>query len=139
MTRRSTSRPPWWSSIIARSQAHPGIQAAASIFQGMGPGTEKRTVFFPRTADQSPLRIQSGFCWHEEFASGRITVNVVESTDENDPCYVVYELDFKLTPVNAGLSNGLMERYRQMQESGHLPKEPLAAVAERLKSEIRLI
>jgi hypothetical protein len=111
--------------------------AGGVYFQGMAQGTEKRRIFFPRT----PVGM------HFEFnrvslvrvAPGRITVSVVESTDENDPCYVVYELDFNLKPINAGLSNGLMERYQQLQDSGHLPKEPLAAIAERLKSEIRVI
>jgi len=106
-------------------------------FQGMAPGTEKKTILFPRTPVSRPFEFNRVSVLR--VASGRITANVVESTDENDPCYVVYELDFNLRPVNAGLSNGLMERYRQLQSKGDLPNEPFTAVAERLKSEIVVI
>jgi hypothetical protein len=103
----------------------------------MPPGTEKKTVFFPRTAVSRPFEFNR--VSRLTVVSGRITVQVVESTDENDPYYVVYELDFGLRPVNAGLSNGLMERYRQLQSSGELPKESLTVVAERLKAEVVII
>jgi hypothetical protein len=106
-------------------------------YKGMDPGTEKRIVFFPRT----PL--SQGFEFNRlsllTVTPGRIRAHVAESTREDDPCYVVYELDFNLRPVNTGLSNGFMERYRQLQTAGQLPKEALAIVAERLKSEIVVI
>ena len=105
-------------------------------YQGMSPGTEKRVVFFPRTAISKDLEFNrvSGVT----LASGRIRVIVNESTDEHDP-YVVYELDYQLRPINVALSNTLMEQYRIKQASGLLPKESIADIAERLKSEMLVI
>jgi hypothetical protein len=105
-------------------------------YQGMSPGTEKRVVFFPRTAISRSLEFNrvSGVT----VASGRIRIIVVESTGEYGP-YVVYELDHQLRPINVALSNTLMEQYRMKQANGLLPKESLDAVAERLKSEMLIL
>ncbi len=105
-------------------------------FQGMTAGTEKKVIFFPRTAISK----------HSEFnrvsivriAAGRITVNVAEGTDDRMPD-VVYELDYQLRPINVALSNPLREQYRLLQASGKLPMESVDAITERLKSGIVVI
>jgi hypothetical protein len=111
--------------------------AGGTYFQGMPPGTEKKTVFFPKT----PLsqRLEFNRVSFLVVAGGRIRVNVAESTDERDPAFVVYELDYHLQPVSVTLSNGMMERYKEGQRFGKLPTESMEDIAERLERGIRVL
>ena len=105
-------------------------------FHGMNPGTEKKVIFFPRTPISKNLEFNRVSVLKSE--SGRIRVNVVENTGEDGP-YVVYEFNYQLRPINVALSNTLMERYRELQASGHLPKESFDNITERLKSSLLIL
>jgi hypothetical protein len=105
-------------------------------FQGMSPGSEKKVIFFPRTPITKNLEFNHVSVLRLE--SGRIRVNVVENTGEEGP-FVVYEFDYQLRPINVALSNTLMDRYRELQTGGHLPKESFDTITERLKAEIMIL
>jgi hypothetical protein len=106
-------------------------------FQGMPLGTEKWTVFFPRTPISN----------HEEFnrvesilvTPDRIRVVVGEGPRPQNVFAVVYEFDFSLRPINAVLSVALVGRYLELQDDGKLPRESADVTAGRLMSQVRVI
>jgi hypothetical protein len=106
-------------------------------FQGTTPGVEKKVVFFPRTDMSRPFEFNR--VTEVRVTADRITVNVAESTEEQDPCYVVYELDYSFRPINAAPSNVLMERYRQAWDRGVLPRESFAVISEQLKARLTVL
>jgi len=105
-------------------------------FQGMQPGTEKVIVYFPKT----PISEQQEFnrVVRIGIESGRVMVVVAEGIAESAP-YVTYEFDYRLQPVNASLGGTLIERYKQLQATGSLPRVSPDVVAQNLRKNVRVI
>jgi hypothetical protein len=106
-------------------------------FRGMKPGTEKWTVYFPKT----PIGMRQEFNRARQVADlggGRIRLSVHEGIFVTDP-YVMYEFDYNLQPLSATLSGELIAQYKQLQAAGEAPVESPYVTAERLMRQVRVI
>jgi len=109
----------------------------APYFKGISPGTEKWTVFFPKT----PISKYEEFNRVQSIlvtTDNRIRVVVGEGPRPQNLA-VVYELDYGLRPINAVLSVDLVGRFLEMQGTGKLPKESAYVTAEHLMRQVRVI
>lgn len=104
---------------------HRNIQGASTSrdgtpdFKGMGQGSEKAIIRFPRSPVSAGLEFNRVMDLRE--AGDHIVVTVAEGTRTTAPC-VVYEFDRQLTPVNVGLCEDFADQYLEMRAKN--PKLP---------------
>src|SRR5487761_1892688 len=105
---------------------HRDIQGASTSrdgtpdFKGMGAGSEKAIIRFPR----SPVSAGAEFNRVKNLAEteGHIVVTVAEGTSVSTAPCVIYEFDRQLTPVNVGLCEDFADQYLGMRAKN--PKLP---------------
>lgn len=106
-------------------------------FDGMGAGTEKLVVFFPKTAISQ--RLEFNRVVNIQIGPGRVTVYVAEGTDPATSPRMIYEFDYAFRPVTAQMAGNLQQRYFDLQAAGTLPEESPYDIADRLLREVKII
>ncbi len=105
-------------------------------FQGMEPGSERLEVFFPRTPISQAQEFN--FVLTVRATQYAITVIVAEGIRRDAPT-IAYEFNRSFEPTGVMLSNQIEERYTFLQNAGDAPREPFEAIAERLKSQVKVV
>jgi hypothetical protein len=105
-------------------------------FRGMAPGTEKRLVYFPRTAVS--LAEEFNRVCGVQARAGTITVSVAEGISETAPA-VIYEFDYSLRPLDVALADGTYRCYRDLIQSGELAPESREMICAHLRRETVVI
>jgi len=105
-------------------------------FYGMSPGSETTVVFFPRT--EISRTEEFNLVTILEGRGGRIFVAVSEGIAETSPV-AIYEFDYSFRITNVALSGGLVQRFKELQEAGMLPRESPESIAQRLRAGVQVV
>lgn len=110
----------------------------APYFQGMATGAEKNIIFFPRTVASQGEEFNR--VTDVRISPARIMVSVAEGIDERSPS-VIYEFTYSWKPTNTAFAGELVQRYKELQARGDLPKGDLDfnVLASELGSKVRVI